>query len=83
MKLKILFKAIINEIITIELKNGTFINGLIVEIDKNMNMYFKHAKRTQSRGKTILLDEISVRGNKIRYIVLPTWFNLDSIFIKT
>ncbi|AFP65604.1 small nuclear ribonucleoprotein D1 (nucleomorph) [Chroomonas mesostigmatica CCMP1168] len=83
MKLKILFQKILEENVTIELKNGVYISGLIVDIDKHMNIYFKNAKRTLNERNTIFIDHMFIRGNKIRYIILPNWFNFDSVFFKS
>mmetsp|Transcript_27421 Transcript_27421/g.53489 ORF Transcript_27421/g.53489 Transcript_27421/m.53489 type:complete len:88 (+) Transcript_27421:41-304(+) len=81
--MKILFKKIINEFVTIELKNGIILNGSIVKIDSFMNIYLKNAKRSLLGKNSVLIPAISIRGAKIRYIILPNWVNLDSVFNKS
>jgi small nuclear ribonucleoprotein D1 len=79
MKLIILFKKILNEIITIELKNGSIINGVAIKIDKKMNVYLKNAKKVIDEKNFNIFENICIRGSKIRLIVLPICFNLDII----
>jgi len=80
MRIKKIFKKIINESVTVELKNGTIIHGFLIKIDTYMNLYLKNAKRASNGRNSILIPTVSIRGTKIRYIVLPNWLNFDSIF---
>jgi small nuclear ribonucleoprotein D1 len=77
MKLIILFKKMINEIITIELKNGVMISGVVVKIDSKMNIYLKNAKKILDIRNFNIFENICIRGSKIRLIVLPKCFNFD------
>ena len=80
MKLIILFKKIINNIVTIELKNGILINGIVVKIDSKMNVYLKNAKKMIDHKNFNTFENICIRGSKIRLIILPTTFNIDFMF---
>ena len=39
-------KKILNEAVTIELKNGVIIYGLLTRFDKSMNLYLKNVKKS-------------------------------------
>jgi small nuclear ribonucleoprotein D1 len=69
----------INEIITIELKNGYILHGTLLNSDKNMNLYLKKVKKTDILDTNLNLESILIRGNTIRYIILPVWTNFDSV----
>nr|UXY87117.1 small nuclear ribonucleoprotein D1 [Cryptomonas sp.] len=79
MKIRLIFEKITNEIITVELKNGVTIHGRIFSSDKYMNIYLKKAKRSVIPELPLNIESISIRGNMIRYIILPIWINFDSI----
>ena len=70
-----------NETVTIELKNGTVVQGTIQGVDISMNTYLKNVKMT-TRGKNpTKLEFLSIRGNNIRYYILPDSINLDSLLV--
>lgn len=67
-----------NESVTIELKNGSIIQGAVtgffifyeiylIGVDGSMNIHLKAAKLTVRNKDPLRLDNISVRGNTIRY----------------
>ena len=77
------------ETVTIELKNGTIISGTITGIDYDqlsqfvgvdiaMNTHLKAVKMTIKGRNPVSLDSLSVRGNNIRYVILPNRFILLS-----
>lgn len=70
-----------NESVTIELKNGTTAHGTVLGVDVHMNAHLKNAKLT-ARGKDpVHYDSLSVRGNQIRYVILPEALPLDSLLV--
>jgi len=79
MNLKSILSKIKNENITVELKNGTILHGILVNSDKSMNIYLKKVKKTNFSTFDLFLENISIRGNTIRYIVLPIWINFDTL----
>ena len=71
-----------NETVTIELKNGTVISGTITGVDMQMNTHLKTVKMTtKARGEAQFLESLSVRGNNIRYFILPDTLPLDTLLI--
>ena len=71
------------ETVTIELKNGTVIHGTITGIDVSMNTHLKAVKlSTRSSPNTPThLDHLSIRGNQLRYIILPDQLPLDPLLV--
>lgn len=72
-----------NETVTVELKNGTTIHGTITGMDVSMNTHLKAVKMTTRRSPDapVHLDHLSVRGNAIRYFILPDALPLDSLLV--
>ena len=68
-----------NETITVELKNGTVVRGTVVGMDVRMNTHLKKVKYTPRGKETESMESMSVRGNTIRYFVLPDSINLDTL----
>ncbi|KAJ8329020.1 hypothetical protein BDV3_006313 [Batrachochytrium dendrobatidis] len=70
-----------NETVTIELKNGTTINGTITGVDMQMNTHLKTVKMTVKNKDPVHLETLSIRGNTIRYFILPDALPLDTLLI--
>ncbi|KAG7383290.1 Exosome component 3 [Phytophthora pseudosyringae] len=70
-----------NETVTIELKNGTIVHGTITGVDISMNTHLKAVKMTVKGKNPVNLDSLSIRGNNIRYYILPDSLNLDTLLI--
>ena len=82
MKIPFFLKKILNEIITVELKNGVTVYGTLCKFDKSMNLYLKNVKKSLHKEKTVYFDSVSIRGSMVRYIILPNWINLDLILTE-
>ena len=82
MKLYMIIKKIVHEPITLELKNGIVIHGVLQNVDKCLNIFLKNVKRSVKNSNSIFLKGIAIRGNNIRYIILPNWLNLDSLLYE-
>ena len=82
MKIPFFLKKILNEIITVELKNGVTLYGTLCKFDKSMNLYLKNVKKSLKKEKTVYFDSVSIRGSMVRYIILPNWINLDLILTE-
>ncbi len=100
-----------NETVTIELKNGTTIQGTIsgtflllprpsihlpihpfthplrlsptplAGVDVSMNTYLKNVKVTLKGKNPVSYESLSIRGNNIRYYILPDALNLDALLV--
>ena len=83
MYISLIFNKITNEMITVELKNGIILHGVLLNSDKYMNIYLKKVKKTDICKFDLNLENVSIRGNMIRYVILPVWINFDSILYLT
>jgi small nuclear ribonucleoprotein D1 len=91
MKLVRFLMKLNNETVTIELKNGTIIVGTItgnslfthnfVGVDISMNTHLKAVKMTIKGRETIALDHLTIRGNNIRYFLLPESLPLETLLV--
>ncbi|CAG8517940.1 18232_t:CDS:2, partial [Acaulospora morrowiae] len=70
-----------NETVTIELKNGTIVHGTITGVDMSMNTHLKTVKMTVKNKDPVNLDSLSIRGNNIRYYILPDSLPLDTLLV--
>lgn len=91
MKLVTFLMKLTNENVTIELKNGTLITGIIMGVDMKMNTHMKNVKvvlksknvaEYNITSKQFLsLDHLTIRGNNIRYFILSDSLPLDTLLI--
>lgn len=70
-----------NEPVTVEMKNGTIVNGTITGLDVSMNTHLKSVKMTTKNSDPVSLESLSIRGNNIRYFILPDAINLDNMLV--
>jgi len=70
-----------HETVTIELKNGTQVHGSITGVDIAMNTHLKTVKMTIKNRDPISLESLTVRGNNIRYFILPDTLPLENLLI--
>ncbi|KAG9508747.1 Aldo-keto reductase family 1 member B10 [Fragariocoptes setiger] len=71
-----------HETVTIELKNGTVVTGTITGVDVAMNTHLKSVKMVPFRGANpISLETMSIRGNNIRYFILPDALSLATLLV--
>ncbi|KAJ7972812.1 Small nuclear ribonucleoprotein Sm D1 [Quillaja saponaria] len=82
MKLVRFLMKLNNETVSIELKNGTVVHGTITGVDISMNTHLKSVKLTVKGKNPVTLDHLSVRGNNIRYYILPDSLNLETLLVE-
>ncbi|CAM6005913.1 unnamed protein product [Sphagnum balticum] len=82
MKLVRFLMKLSHETVTIELKNGTQVQGTIVGVDIAMNTHLRNVKMTVKNRETVNLDSLSIRGNNIRYYILPDALPVDTLLIE-
>lgn len=82
MKLVKFLMKLNNESVTLELKNGSQVSGTITGVDMAMNTHLKHVKLIPKHStQQLSLDSLSIRGNNIRYYILPDSLPLDTLLI--
>ena len=81
MKLVRFLMKLNNESVTIELKNGTVVQGTVHGVDVSMNTFLKNVALTPKGKNRVKYDALSVRGSTIRYYILPDSLNLDALLV--
>ncbi|CAK9045603.1 Small nuclear ribonucleoprotein SmD1b (AtSmD1-b) [Durusdinium trenchii] len=71
----------VNETVTMELKNGTQVSGTITAVDSSMNAHLKQVKVTVRHKNPVSMAYLSIRGANIRYVILPDHADLNILLI--
>ena len=82
MKLVRFLMKLNNESVTIELKNGTVVQGTVHGVDVSMNTFLRNVALTPKGKNQVKYDALSVRGSTIRYYILPDSLNLDALLVE-
>lgn len=82
MKLVRFLMKLKNETVTIELKNGTIVVGSVSGVDIKMNTFLQNVKMTVKDKNPINLDQLTLRGSSIRYVILPETLQLDALLVE-
>ncbi|KAI5633470.1 LSM domain-containing protein [Phthorimaea operculella] len=81
MKLVRFLMKLSHETVTIELKNGSVVHGTITGVDVAMNTHLKAVKITLKNREEIQCETLTIRGNNIRYYLLPDSLPLETLLI--
>ncbi|CAK0795168.1 unnamed protein product [Prorocentrum cordatum] len=81
MKLTRFLGKLVNETVTIELKNGTSVQGTLTGVDASMNTHLKQVKVTVRHKNPVGMHYLSIRGSNIRYYILPDHSDLNYLLI--
>ena len=81
MKLVRFLMKLNNESVTIELKNGTVVQGTVHGVDVSMNTFLRNVALTPKGKNQVKYYALSVRGSTIRYYILPDSLNLDALLV--
>lgn len=81
MKLVRFLMKLNNETVVIELKNGTVVNGTVTGVDVSMNTHLKAVKLTVKGREAVAMDHLTIRGNNIRYFLLPECLPLETLLV--
>lgn len=72
-----------NQPVTVELKNGTSVNGQVLSCTPSMNLSMKNVKLILPHRDPQLMQFINIRGNQIRQVLLPDDLNIESLLQKS
>ena len=82
MKLVRFLMKLNNETVVVELKNGTIVTGTVTGVDVSMNTHLKAVKLTVKGRESQQLDQLTIRGNNIRYFILPESLPLETLLVE-
>lgn len=69
--------------VTVELKNGTSVNGQLLLCLPLMNLTMKNIKLIMPHRDPQLMPFMSIRGNQVRQVILPDDLNLEQLLAKS
>ena len=76
MKLVHFLRKLVRETVTVELKDNTVVSGTVVGVDSAMNTHLRLVEIARPGQDPRRLDNMTVRGASIRYVILPDVINL-------
>lgn len=65
------FHEAVGHVVTIETTMGELFRGKLVEAEDNMNCLMSNITVTYRDGRTAQLEQVYIRGSKIRFAILP------------
>jgi small nuclear ribonucleoprotein D1 len=79
MKLVHFLRKLVRERVTIELKDNTVVEGTVVGVDSAMNTHVRLVNLRRPGQPPERLENMTVRGASIRYVILPEILNLGTL----
>lgn len=84
--LKFLFSQVLHEaeghVITCETNTGEVYRGKLIEAEDNMNIQMSNINVTYRDGRVSQLENVFIRGSKIRFLILPDMLKNAPMFKK-
>lgn len=68
--IKLLYEAE-NYVVTVEVKTGEMFRGFLISVEDTMNVRLDDVYVVTKEGKQYHLDQVYLRGNQIRFVVIP------------
>ena len=81
MKLVHFLRKLVRENVQIELKDNTIIEGTVVGVDSAMNTHVRLVKVQLPAQPKERLENMTIRGASIRYVILPDSINLGTLLV--
>ncbi|EAN90281.1 putative small nuclear ribonucleoprotein [Trypanosoma cruzi] len=69
-------------LVEIELLNSSIVSGEITFVEPSMNTHMRHVKITAKGKNPVQAETYVVRGNSIRFVILPEAMNTDDVLNK-
>jgi small nuclear ribonucleoprotein D1 len=79
MKLVHFLRKLVRESVIIELKDNTIVEGTVVGVDSAMNTHVRLVNLRRPGQPPERLENMTVRGASIRYVILPEILNLGTL----
>eukprot|EP00754_Rhynchopus_humris_P013555 Rhum_TRINITY_DN14334_c12_g1::Rhum_TRINITY_DN14334_c12_g1_i1::g.82009::m.82009/K11088/SNRPD3, SMD3; small nuclear ribonucleoprotein D3 len=57
--------------VTVEMLSGEVYRGFLNDAEDNMNVKLSSLTMTKPDGKTVTMEQVFLRGSKIRFFILP------------
>lgn len=61
--------------------SAAIVNIIILGVDVSMNTHLKSVKMTVKNRDPVQLESLSIRGNNVRYFILPDSLPLDTLLV--
>lgn len=69
------------ELSLLELSQVLVLLFIVIGVDVSMNTHLKAVKLTVKGRETLALDHLTIRGNNIRYFLLPESLQLETLLV--
>ncbi|ESL06298.1 small nuclear ribonucleoprotein [Trypanosoma rangeli SC58] len=69
-------------LVEIELLDSSIVSGEITFVEPSMNTHMRHVKITAKGKNPAQAETYMLRGNTIRYVILPEAMNTDDVLKK-
>jgi len=71
-----LIQSLCGEIVTVELRNESYVTGVLDHVDMWMNLTMSNVDFTYTNGSVATFDNFYVKGQNVRYIPIPSHIDM-------